>query len=91
MKLIDADILKEAMSKRVVEKRDLNASFYEVINEQPTVDAVEVVRCKDCKHYFPNSEGESRGECLHAMYELFPLPTDYCSWGERKAPEEAEE
>ena len=39
MRLIDADALKESMSKRVAEKRDLNASFYEVINEQPTMDA----------------------------------------------------
>lgn len=39
MRLIDADKLKEDMSKRQIEKRDLNASFFAVINEQPTVEA----------------------------------------------------
>lgn len=38
-RLIDADKLKEDMSKRQIEKRDLNASFFAVINEQPTVEA----------------------------------------------------
>lgn len=39
MRLIDADKLKEDMTKRQIEKRDLNASFFAVINEQPTVEA----------------------------------------------------
>ena len=39
MRLINADKLKEDMSKRQIKQRDLNASFFAVINEQPTVEA----------------------------------------------------
>lgn len=39
MRLINADKLKEDMSKRQIKQRDLNASFFVVINEQPTVEA----------------------------------------------------
>ena len=51
-----------------------------LIDEQPTVDAVEVVRCKDCKHW-------SMGYCNHfAYYSYEPMTNedDFCSYGERK-------
>ena len=46
----------------------------------PTVDAVEVVRCKDCKHW-------TMGYCNHfAYYGYEPMTSedDFCSYGERK-------
>ena len=45
-----------------------------------TVDAVEVVRCKDCKHW-------TMGYCNHfAYYSYEPITgeDDFCSYGERK-------
>lgn len=48
----------------------------------PTVDAVEVVRCKDCKHCDPENH-----HCDHPMSTAAPLsrkPDDFCSYGERK-------
>ena len=47
-----------------------------VLDETPTVDAVEVVRCKDCEHY---SHYESCSE-----WHTDPNPEDFCSRGERK-------
>ena len=46
------------------------------IAEIPTVDAVEVVRCKNCKHY-------NEGFCVgyHAHHDI--MPNDFCSYGER--------
>ena len=54
----------------------------------PRVDAVEVVRCKDCKHY-DNSEGIY---WCHLNSRFYPGGIDwhsfpeegYCSYGERK-------
>lgn len=50
MRLIDADALLERMRKDplfpLVERYGVSG----VINAEPTVHAVEVVRCKDCKH-----------------------------------------
>ena len=45
--------------------------------QMPPVDAVEVVRCRDCKHY-------DNGFCVgyHAHHDI--MPDDFCSYGERK-------
>ncbi len=62
---------------------------FEIIDEQPTVEAVEVVRCKDCKWYriapidnVPYCCHES-GYCGEHMGGLF-----FCACGERKCNED---
>lgn len=57
--------------------------------EAPTVDAVEVIRCKNCKSW--KCLREDRGLCKHPTFTLEddtidPLtePNDFCSYGERK-------
>ena len=48
----------------------------------PTVDAVEVLRCKDCKFYNAN--------CPYPVcdyHEINVKETDFCSWGERREDE----
>ena len=50
--------------------------------DAPTVDAVEVVRCRDCNHCDPENH-----HCDHYMGTVAPLsrkPDDFCSYGERK-------
>ena len=42
----------------------------------PSVDAVEVVRCKDCKW-------KDGAECVR-FSDVRPFPYDYCSRGERR-------
>lgn len=60
----------------------------DMIENQPTADVVEVVRCKDCIHH---KEQKRRNGI--AIYEcdfisgLF-LDDDFCSRGERKGQEE---
>ena len=52
------------------------------IEAAPTVDAVEVVRCRQCKHCDPENH-----HCDHHMGTVAPLrrePDDFCSYGERK-------
>ena len=53
MRLIDADALMDKYHKTAVWDSWLE------INSAPTIDAVPVVRCKDCKHY--NTIGCSKG------------------------------
>ena len=53
-----------------------------ILREAPTVDAVEVVRCRECKHCDPENH-----HCDHHMGTAAPLrrkPDDFCSYGERK-------
>jgi hypothetical protein len=52
----------------------------EMIKNAPTVDAVEVVRCKDCKHAFPDGFGWYQCAC-RAMWNKGEY---FCSYGERK-------
>lgn len=50
----------------------------------PNVDAVPVVRCKDCKHYRGVKGNERCGEFEY----YFPEDNDFCSCGERKRGDE---
>ena len=47
MRPIDADAIK--LPKGFFEEVDNVPKFYEWLNEQPTINAVPVVRCKDCR------------------------------------------
>lgn len=53
--------------------------------EAPAVDAVPVVRCKDCKRYGVY-EVSGNGCCKHINGLLCPEPYDFCNYGERKTP-----
>lgn len=59
-------------------------AYVQDIDEAPTVDAAEVVRCRDCKHRGTDYcifhiKGEPADEEL-----LGKLDNDFCSYGERK-------
>ena len=47
-----------------------------------TVDAVEVVRCGECKHFRHNLENETYCYLVSGLSD--PKEDDFCSYGERK-------
>lgn len=53
---------------------------------QPTVDAVVVVRCKDCKYYLNSNEKCGLVDTRLRFYETDKVWTEdsFCSWGERR-------
>lgn len=53
---------------------------FDAINEAPTVDAVPVIRCKDCKYY--EETDETIGTCLLTVSGAHIK--GYCAWAERK-------
>ena len=55
---------------------------YETAQEDMSIDAVEVVRCKDCKHYSVKGRTTQFGFCgyRHAGTD----ETDYCSRAVRR-------
>ena len=84
-RLIDADALLEKMKRTI--------RYFDVVfdvEEMPTVDAVEVVRCRKCKHWKPSgskagnsfSDMEYIGGCEFTNY--YRSESDFCSYGERK-------
>ena len=84
MELIDRERLK----------RDLidNYNFYpsivkNALEKQPSVDAVEVVRCGECRKVF---EDKKSGElwCYGRAHRHEVRPNDFCSYGERREKNE---
>ena len=56
-----------------------------MIKTAPTVDAVPVVRCKDCVNgtVFVDKQGAEYVDCVLDDYSV-RKPIDYCSYGKRK-------
>lgn len=60
----------------------------ERLKNAPTVDAVPVVRCKDCRHRDPEDHKCDCGE-MERQGCSFPVDDDYfCKYGERKGGDE---
>lgn len=93
MRLIDADALKERAIRvsTVKEHCYFKAVGTKEIDRAPTVDAVEVVRCKDCIYYeetFGKDSGKPCGYgscgCTCQIITGIIYDEDFCSYGERK-------
>ena len=57
----------------------------QAIKDAPTIDAVPVVRCKDCRDYKPNPYSEGNEKLCMCWADWIPTePDDFCSYGERK-------
>ena len=91
-RLIDADAFLKKMKR--------TSRYFDVVfdvEEMPTVDAVPVVRCRECKHWgdedgkLQRSDGVLFARCKIHNYLLdgrhtgwCPTENDFCSYGERK-------
>ena len=62
--------------------------LHRIIEMQPTVDAVEVVRCKDCKYWGQDVcsyTGDDESFCTNPDgLDNYAHPDDFCSYGERR-------
>ena len=96
-RLIDADRLSEIIYENVLapyeDSREAKEECLREIEEAPTVDAVPVVRCKDCKHSTLPSEltlrygkpGTLTCHNRHAPSNRRNVGgNDFCSYGVRK-------
>lgn len=59
------------------------AGVVNLVCRQPPVDAVPVVRCKDCKHY-ENHKLKVFENCVRNERFIPMKPNDFCSYGERR-------
>ena len=94
MRLIDADKLEKEWTIASPEPYNTDATeVLDSIRGAPTVDAVVVTRCKDCKHSTLPSEltkrygkpGTLTCHNMHAPSNRRNVDSnDFCSYGERK-------
>ena len=93
MRPIDADaflkdIITAGIGKTIIEYSESDIGY--MIRKRPTIDAVPVVRCRDCQHWKPTgskagnsfSDMEYIGSCEFSKY--CRRESDFCSYGERK-------
>ena len=95
MRLIDADALRERTYHDAFEtdsdmqKWDSGCwirykMFENALEETPTVDAIEVVRCKDCKKYIPCQKLPIGTSKWCDLFDRATCEMNYCGWGERR-------
>lgn len=102
MRTIDADALKTLKFQDPISghgydtayRVGFNDAIDDVIEYAPTIDAVEVVRCKDCRWYKKwKTIGRDDGYCGYARMTRDGLQyintndNNFCSYGERKSDE----
>lgn len=59
-----------------------HAKMQKLIADTPTVDAVPVVRCRECKYYRRYMSGNIY--CIHSEGLSSQKPDAFCSYGERR-------
>ena len=89
MRLIDADALQRRIcgAKCGCEYEDCgnegDCGYDHFIFTAPTIDAVPVVRCRECKYRFKNN-GHNKDGCPIIDANIWMDDDDFCSHGERK-------
>ena len=99
MRLIDADALLKKWQDVLDEKADEKGTvayitfelFIERLKEEPTIDAVPVVLCKDCKYYYCMECKKPENAATYWDKEGYDTKCyidveldHFCSYGERK-------
>lgn len=88
MRLIDSDALIEYIDvghlRNPLELCFSERAVVDMLERRPTVDAVPVVRCKDCKQWRRNIgfTDNPNGHCFY--HDIDTNGFDFCSYGERR-------
>lgn len=88
MSLIDRDKYRDFLEQYIKDLYDIDAPMIagaverclQKLDSQPTLDAVEVIRCKDCEHWIPDNKPLPYCRWV----QLFRDEDDFCSYGERR-------
>lgn len=85
-RLIDAKVFAEHLERMArTAYQNLFQGLFEAAEyakDFPTVDAVTVVRCAQCKHFKRNLENDTYCSSVNGLTD--PQEDDFCSYGERK-------
>lgn len=84
MRLIDADWIHQNSDERFPEEKPYQEAWgLTMVDSAPTIDAVPVVRCRECKH---GKRGvDNVVICSHPCGKVISMTAgDFCSYGQRK-------
>lgn len=84
MRLIDAEAFEELFYQQMALGVEGGNAAEDALHDTPTVDAVPVVRCKDCKHWIPCQGEELKGHMYCEWAQWLVGENAYCVYGERK-------
>ena len=95
MRIIDADWVLEHIKPYELSDEDWSVTggtairlIHNAIDQAPTIDAVPVVRCRECKHLNVVNRKELYAHCPKTNTVFLPFELDtrehFCSLGERK-------
>ena len=73
---LDSDYIQETLYRRAFKTRQ---DIEDWLNSAPTIDAVPVVRCKDCKYFGLNDENVPY--CFNRFGLDDPEPNGFCNYG----------
>ena len=77
MRLIDVN----EVIRRLPDDPSYIIEIHHILTQIPTIDAVPVVRCKDCK-YWEKQKDSAQGQCI--LSGNYPTSAWFCANGERK-------
>lgn len=88
MRLIKADALRTVFTEKSTENvcgAELCKAIISRIDEIPTVDAVPVIRCKDCRWY--KTDYSYKYRFCEFGHDIFRKADDFCSRADRRKEE----
>lgn len=91
MRLIDADALK---TRKSINSANYNSieTIQEWIDNAPTIDAVPVVRCGECKYYAESKVIKGDMVCKYRLWNTYYTEADrFCYYGERRDDEHTDQ
>lgn len=88
-------VLYETISKEMEDKVvDIVDMFAEMFQKIPAIDAVPVVRCRECKHLEKEKRQNGETDLFCGLTDLYANPDGYCECGARmdaKSEEDTDE
>ena len=87
----DGESVRDSQLKpRIYRSKEQYERFSYMCRGAELVEYAEVVRCKDCKHYYHSESSDKDGKCvMFGTYDTDPSVylADFCSYGERREGE----
>ena len=82
-RLIDAVSLSEKI-RQLARWGNSRKDILSLITNEPTVDAVPVIRCKECKKYIPCQKLPIGTSKWCDLFDRATCEMNYCGWGEER-------